>query len=78
MIQIPEQENRTNRTLQLWSADIRFDTWDAGYIWHLSDNIKIMLYYEHPVNEKTNISGFTEDIRDDTFRVRLQYRFRAF
>lgn len=57
------------------TADIKFDTWGAGYIWHMNDNLKIMLFYEHPVNEKTNIPGFTEDIRDDTFTARLQFRF---
>lgn len=56
-------------------ADVRFDTWGAGYIYHMNDNLKIMLYYEHPVNEKTNIAGYTKDLKDDTFTARLQFRF---
>ncbi|MGQ9621490.1 MAG: hypothetical protein ACUVTX_10990 [Bacteroidales bacterium] len=56
-------------------ADVRFDTWGTGYIYYMNDNLKLVIYYEHPVNEKTGISGYSEDLRDDTFTIRLQFRF---
>jgi len=56
-------------------ADIRYDTYGAGYIYHISENVKLMLYYAHVKNEKTNLSGYTKDIRDDVLTCRMQFRF---
>jgi hypothetical protein len=56
-------------------ADIRFDTFGAGYIFYLSDNVKLVFYYDHPLNEKTGLPGYSADLNDDTFTCRIQYRF---
>ncbi|RYG45052.1 MAG: porin [Chitinophagaceae bacterium] len=56
-------------------ADVRYDTYGFGYINYLSDNFKLVLYYAHVRNEKTSIPGFTEDVKDDVFTARLQFRF---
>ncbi len=56
-------------------ADIRYDTWGAGYIYYLNNYVKLILYYDHPVNEKTLIPGYLKDLKDDTFTARLQFRF---
>ena len=34
-----------------------------------------MLYYDHPMNEKTDVAGYAEDLKDDVFTARLQFRF---
>ena len=57
------------------TADVRYDTFGAGYIFYMNDNVKFVLYYEHPVNEKSGINGFTKDLNDDTYTIRLQFRF---
>ncbi len=48
-------------------ADIRYDTFGCGYILYLNENLKFVLYYEHPMNEwTTNIAGYSKDRKDDT------------
>jgi len=56
-------------------ADVRYDTYGAGYIYHFTENVKLVLYYAHVKNESTNLSGYTKDIRDDVFTCRMQFRF---
>lgn len=55
--------------------DIKYSTLGGGYIWYVNPNLKITLWYEHPLNESTNVSGYTEDLKDDGFTCRFQYRF---
>ncbi len=57
------------------AADVRYDTFGTGYIFYMNDNLKFVLYYDHPVNEKTGINSYTKDLRDDTFTIRVQFRF---
>ncbi|MBS1616212.1 MAG: porin [Bacteroidetes bacterium] len=57
------------------SADIRFQTWGFGYVWDYSDAVRLMLYYDHPINERTRVPGYTEELSDDVFTARLQFRF---
>jgi len=58
------------------TADIRYDTFGCGYILYLNENVKIVFYFEHPMNEKTsNICGYTRDRKDDTYTCRVQFRF---
>jgi hypothetical protein len=57
------------------AADVRYDTFGAGYILYANDNLKIVLYYDHPVNEKSGITNYSSDLPDDTYTVRLQFRF---
>jgi hypothetical protein len=57
------------------TADVRYDTFGAGYIFYMNDNLKFVLYYDHPVNEESGIEGFTKDLYDDTFTLRVQFRF---
>jgi len=56
-------------------ADIRYDTYGFGYIFHYDSNLKIMLYYEIVRNEKTALSDFGSDLKDNVLTVRLQYKF---
>ena len=56
-------------------ADLRYNTIGAGYIYYINDNLKLVLYYDHPVNESSGIEGYTSDLRDDTYTIRIQFRF---
>ncbi|MBK9389307.1 MAG: porin [Bacteroidetes bacterium] len=57
------------------AADLRFDTFGTGYIFYLNDNLKFVFYYDHPVNEKSAVKGFSKDLKDDTYTIRVQFRF---
>jgi hypothetical protein len=57
------------------TADVRYDTFGAGYIFYMNDNLKFVLYYDHPVNEESGLKGYTKDLRDDTYTMRVQFRF---
>lgn len=57
------------------STDICFTTFGLGYLNYINDNLKLTLWYEWVKNEKTQIPGFTRDVKDNVFTCRLQYRF---
>lgn len=56
-------------------ADIRYNTVGVGFVHYFNANIKVMLYYDAVKNESTSLEGYTEDLHDDVFTCRLQYRF---
>lgn len=56
-------------------ADVRFSTFGAGYVYYVNDHLKITAWYDHVRNEITELPGFTEDIKDDVFTLRLQFEF---
>jgi hypothetical protein len=72
---IDVEGNKITALNNFGSADIRYDTFGAGYIYNMNDNLKLVAYYEHPLNEKSNIAGYEKDISDDTFTLRIQFRF---
>jgi hypothetical protein len=57
------------------AADIRFDTFGAGYLYYFNQHLKMTLWYDHVRNEKTNLAGYTTDVKDNVLTCRLQYRF---
>jgi len=57
------------------SANIKYSTLGFGYVNYISENIKLVLYYARVWNEKTQLPGFTTDVKDDVFTCRLQFRF---
>jgi hypothetical protein len=57
------------------ATDIRYATIGVGYIHYFSDNIKLVLYYDIVKNEKTQLAGYTEDLKDNTLTCRIQFRF---
>ena len=59
----------------LTAADIKFYTMGFGYAFHFNPQTKIIFYYDMVRNEKTNLTGFTADLKDDVFTCRLQFRF---
>ncbi|MEO8763798.1 MAG: porin [Ginsengibacter sp.] len=59
----------------LTAADVRFSTLGIGYISYINENVKLVLWYDKIWNEKTQLSGFADDVKDDVFTCRLQFRF---
>jgi phosphate-selective porin len=57
------------------AADIKFKTLGIGYINYVTPNVKAVLYYAMPVNEQTQLQGFTSDVSDRVLTCRLQFRF---
>lgn len=59
----------------LTRADIRYNTLGVGLTHYFNDNLKILGYYDRVTNEKTALSGYTEDLDDNVFTLRMQLRF---
>ena len=57
------------------AANIKYSTLGFGYIWHITENAKLVLWYDRILNEKTQLAGYTTDVKDDVFTCRLQFRF---
>jgi hypothetical protein len=68
----------------LSAADVRFNTLGLGYIYHWDGNVRFVAYYELVENEKLNRANlaanspllpFVDNLRDNVFTFRVQYRF---
>ncbi len=57
------------------AANIKFSTLGFGYIWYITENAKLVLWYDKIMNEKTQLTGYTSDVKDDVFTCRIQFRF---
>lgn len=57
------------------AADVRFNTFGAGYVYYVNDHLKLTAWYDHVRNEITSLPGLTEDIKDDVFTLRFQFDF---
>ena len=53
-------------------AELKYNMMGFGYNIYLNDNVKIMLYYNHVLNESTTKYS---DFLDDIFTAKVQYRF---
>jgi hypothetical protein len=57
-------------------TDIAYTTWGFGWITDFNQNLRLMLYYDLVKNETSkNLSGFTQDLKDNIFTIRVQYKF---
>lgn len=56
-------------------GEIKYTALGLGYNLYLLDNVKFMFHYNIVTNETTNITGFTNDLKDNILTVRMQYRF---
>src|SRR3989339_474165 len=45
------------------NGDIRYDTFGCGYIFYYNNHLKVVLYYDHPMNEISGMSGFSKDLQ---------------
>ena len=57
------------------AADIKYSTLGFGYNYYMNPNVKLLLWYEIIKNEKTQLPGYTSDLKDNVFTCRLQFRF---
>ena len=57
------------------ATNIRFNTWGIGYVYYMNESLKFILFYDIITNEKTQLPGFTDDVKDNVFTCRLQFRF---
>lgn len=56
-------------------ADIRYNTLGLGYLYYANSNLKLVVWYDIPVNEATSLPGFETDVPDNLLTIRTQYRF---
>jgi hypothetical protein len=57
------------------AADIKYTALGLGYNYYYDEHISFMLYENLVTNESTSINGFTQDLRDNIFTMRMQYKF---
>lgn len=57
------------------ATDIKYCTLGFGYIYYISENLKLVLWYDKITNEKTQLPGFIKDLKDNIFTCRLQFKF---
>ncbi len=60
--------------------DLKYNTWNFGWQYFYDENVKIVLGYNMPLNEKSDKVGGDYDTKksdrkDNTFSIRLQARF---
>ncbi len=59
----------------LTAADIKYSTLGLGFLHHINENIKLVFYYDIVKNEKTQLDGYTQDLKDNIFTTRIHFRF---
>ena len=57
------------------ATDIKYNTPGIGYIYYFDANFKLVTWYDFVKNESTLVPGYTSDLKDDVFTLRLQFRF---
>jgi hypothetical protein len=62
-------------TTKLSAADLKYTTLGLGYIFYMNDNLKWVFWYDIIKNEKTQLTGLTDDLKDNLLTIRAQYRF---
>lgn len=59
----------------LGEADIKYTTLGTGYIRYVNENLKLVFWYDLIRNEKTGLTGYTSDKKDNVLTIRAQFRF---
>lgn len=57
------------------AGDIKFNTLGYGMTCQINGRMKLTVYNEHVVNDNTQLTGYLDDLKDDVFTMRLQYRW---
>ena len=69
-------QNSLNTTSGYTKAELKYTMLGLGYNYYINDNCKLMAYYNIVRNEtSTNIVGYDQDLKDDVFTLRMQFRF---
>lgn len=57
-------------------GDIMKQNFGFGYLFRLNSHIRLMAYYDMAFNETSkNLAGFSSQLKDNIFTLRLQYKF---
>lgn len=65
-----------NSAAKLGAADLKYTTIGLGLVHYWDDNVKFVFYYDMVKNETTSkIASYKEDIKDNVFTFRIQYKF---
>lgn len=56
-------------------VDVAYSTIGLGYLYRMNNNVRIMAYYDIVSNEKTKLTGYKADLKDNLFTLRFQYKF---
>ena len=57
------------------AGDIKFRTLGYGLTYRVNPRVKLTVYNERVINASTQLRNYMDDIRDDVFTLRLQYRW---
>lgn len=57
------------------AGDIKFSTLGYGVTYALNGRLKLTIYNEHVRNDGTQLTNYQNDIKDNVFTTRLQYRW---
>lgn len=57
------------------AGDIKFSTLGYGLSYLIGPRIKLTVYNEQVVNDSTGLPKYIDDLKDDVFTTRLQYRW---
>lgn len=61
---------------KLSKTDIKYSTIGFGWIYRWDENVKIIAYCDLVENETSqNLNGFSKDLKDNVFTLRVQYKF---
>ncbi|HKG05299.1 MAG TPA: hypothetical protein VKB19_02520 [Pedobacter sp.] len=63
--------NNNNTT----AGDIKFSTMGYGFTYGINPRLKLTVYNEHVTNSATQLPQYLDDLKDDVFTTRLQYRW---
>jgi hypothetical protein len=67
--------NEIGMKLNTGWADIRYNTLAYGINYYCNANLKFLAWYDMITNESTQLSGYTSDLKDNLFTLRMQYTF---
>lgn len=59
----------------LSATDIRYNTLGIGFLHYFNEKVKVVLYYDIVKNERTQLTDYVNDLKDNIFTCRLQFRF---
>ncbi len=57
------------------ATNIKYSTIGLGYLYYVNVNVKWSVWYDIVKNEKTQLAGYTSDLKDNVFTFRVQFRF---
>ncbi len=61
---------------KLTKTDLKYTTLGIGWVFRMDANVKFTAYYDLVTNETTNnVVGYSKDLKDNAFTLRVQYKF---